>query len=120
MRIKGTRALGAVLAMVASGAAWAPVWDWDNEFASRHWRSTALTWAQNTHPDHPSVSWIQTNFGPPPNEMWCHSSPAPTAADCSEFHDLLDEWLQDFLDTSSVPQGAFNTFPKECTTICTP
>jgi hypothetical protein len=52
--------------------------------------------------------------------MWCHGSPSPTQTDCTTFHTKLNTWLQGFLDTTDVPQGAFDTFPKECTSICTP
>ena len=120
MRIGGAKRFGLVLAMVGSGVAFASNWDWDHEVQGRHWRSSTLYWAQNSHPDHPSLTWIQTNFDPPPHEMWCHASPNPRAGDCSELHARLEEWLQDFLDTDSVPQGAFNAFPKECMSLCTP
>ena len=120
MRVIGARVVGVVLGLAASGAALAAAWDWPTEFQSRHWRSSTQTWAQNAHPDHPSVTWIQATFYPPPHEMWCHSGPSPRSADCTEFHELLNEWLEDYLDTSSVPSGAFNTFPKECASICTP
>jgi hypothetical protein len=119
MRV-GAKLVGVVVSVAASGAAFASSWDWTMDFQSRHWRSSTLAWAQNSHPDHPTTTWIQTNFYPPPHEMWCHSSPSPRSADCTEFHELLNEWLQDYLDTDSVPQGAFNTFPKECTSVCTP
>ena len=120
MRIGGASVFGVMFATVTSGVAWATTWDWTDDFASRHWRTSTLAWAQNTDPDHPSATWIQATFYPPPHEMWCHGSPSPRAADCTEFHDLLNEWLQDYLETDTVPQGAFNTFPKECTSICTP
>ena len=120
MRIDGAKWVGVLLAGGVSGAAFATQWDWSTEFKSRHWRSSTLYWAQDTHPDHPSLSWIQANFYPPPHEMWCHSGPSPRAADCTEYHELLNEWLQDYLETDSVPSGAFNSFPKECTSTCTP
>ena len=120
MRIDGARVFGLTLVALVGGAAFASGWDWSTEFQDRHWRSSTLYWAQDSHPDHPSLSWIQSNFDPPPHELWCHSSPSPRGRDCTEFHALLDEWLQDFLDTDSVPQGAFNTFPKECLSTCTP
>ena len=105
---------------VASGAAFASGWDWGMDFQSRHWRSSTVTWAQNMDPDHPTSTWIQATFYPPPHEMWCHSAPAPKSADCTEFHELLNEWLQDYLETDAVPSSAFSNFPKECTSICTP
>ena len=119
MRINGARVLGLTVTMVG-GTAFASGWDWSAEFQGRHWRSSTVTWAQNADPDHPSGTWIQATFYPPPHEMWCHSGPSPRSADCTEFHALLDEWLQDYLETDTVPQAAFNTFPKECTSICTP
>ena len=118
MRVDRVMVLGLVVA--ASGAASATGWDWPNEFQSRHWRTASQSWAQNIHPDRPSVTWIQANFYPPPHEMWCQTSPSPRSADCTEFHARLDEWLQDYLDTDTVPSQAFSTFPKECTSICTP
>jgi len=120
MRIDGAKLVGVVVAAVASGAAFASSWDWTMDLKSRHWRTSTLSWAQNSHPDHPSMGWIQATFVAPPHEMWCHSSPAAKTSDCTEFHELLDEWLQDYLDTDSVPQGAFNSFPKECLSTCTP
>ena len=120
MRIKGARVLGLVIGATAGGSAFAGAWDWTMEFQSRHWRSSTLTWAQNVDPDHPSATWIQANFYPPPHEMWCHAGPSPRTADCTEYHELLNEWLQDYLETDSVPSGAFNSFPKECTSTCTP
>jgi hypothetical protein len=118
MRVDRAMVLGFLLA--TSGAAFATQWDWPTEFQSRHWRSSALTWAQNVDPDHPSASWIQANFYPPPDEMWCHASPSPRSGDCTEFHALLNEWLQDYLETDTVSQRAFSTFPKECSSVCTP
>jgi hypothetical protein len=120
MRMNYVRVLGVGVAILASGSAFATTWDWNMEFQNRHWRTASLTWAQNVDPDHPSTSWIQANFYPPPEEMWCHSSPSPRTADCTEFHALLNEWLQDYLEVDTVPQKAFSTFPKECTSICTP
>jgi hypothetical protein len=118
MRVDRVMVLGFVVA--ASGAAYATGWDWSMDLQSRHWRTASQSWAQTVHPDHPSVTWIQANFYPPPHEMWCHTSPAPRSADCTEFHTRLNAWLQDYLVTDAVPQKAFDTFPKECTSICTP
>jgi hypothetical protein len=120
MRIDGAKVFGMVFALVASGVAAAATWDWELDFQTRHWRSSTLTWAQNIHPDRPSATWIQATFYPPPHEMWCHGSPSPRSADCTEFHELLNEWLEEYLETDSVPQSAFSSFPKECVSSCTP
>jgi hypothetical protein len=123
MHIEGVRAFALGLGLFASGTALAAsMWDWDDDFQSRHWRSATLTWAQNTHPSHPSLSWIQSNNPPPVHEMWCHysQSQAPTPADCAIFSDRLETWLADFLDTTHVPESAFASFPKECQSICVP
>jgi hypothetical protein len=120
MRFEGVRVLVMIGGLLASGAALASIWDWDVEFTSRHWRSATLAWAQDTHPAHPSLSWIQNNNPAPPHEMWCHYSESPASADCTTFHTKLNTWLQGFLDTQNVPQGAFDTFPKECASICIP
>jgi hypothetical protein len=120
MRMVGAKVVGVVLAAVAAGTAYAAMWDWTMEVQSRHWRTASLNWARNIHPAHPSTSWIQSNYIPPAHEIWCHNAPSPTAADCDEFSMRLEEWLQDFLDVSDVPESAFNTFPKECASVCTP
>ena len=118
MRVNRAMVLGFMVA--SSGAAFASGWDWGMDLQSRHWRTASQTWAQNIRSDRPSVTWIQANFYPPPHEMWCHTSPSPRSSDCTEFHSRLNAWLQDYLATDSVPSTAFDAFPKECTSICTP
>ena len=113
--------MGVVVAgLAASGVAWAVGWDWDVEFASRHWRSASLTWAQNIHPDHPTLQWIQDNNPPPAHEMWCeyNGNPAPTQNDCSTHHTKLVNWLKNYLNTQNPPQGAIDSYPNECSSIC--
>jgi hypothetical protein len=115
-----TRALAMTLGLLASGSAWALWWDWDEEFTSRHWRTNTLTWAQDIRSDHPTLVYIQANYSPPAHEMWCHHAQAPAAIDCATFHNKLDAWLQVYLNTQNVPQAAFDAFPKECASNCTP
>ncbi len=120
MRIDGAKAFGITLTLLAGGTAFASVWDWPMEVQSRHWKSPTLQWAQNTHPDHPSVSLDPVELRAAHARDVVPRLAAPTSADCTEFHNRLNTWLQDYLDISNVPQGAFDTFPKECTSICRP
>ncbi len=91
-------------------------WEWDEEFASRHWRTATLNWASDVHPNHPSHATIIATMAPTPEEMWCHGPPSPTPDDLDIWKDLKDEWLRDFLDlgpNDPIP-GGLPPFPKEC------
>jgi hypothetical protein len=121
MAIDRVCTLGLVMGLLTSGMAFAAgTWDWELEFTSRHWRNATLTWAKNVHPSHPSTTWIQANVAPPAHEMWCHYTGTPTVADCNTYYDKLEVWLQDYLDTDTVPMSAFTSFPKECASACVP
>jgi hypothetical protein len=114
MRIERPLAVTALLAIPTF--AWANVgWDWDEDFASRHWRTESLQWASDIREDHLSALDLVTYVAPPAHEMWCHSNIQPTQADFDIFHDRLGEWLHVYLDIPMNEQlPAMPPFPHEC------
>jgi len=105
-------ALALPLAAQAGGG-----WDWDNKFQARHWRAATLQWAQQTHPDHPSYTYLQDHYDPPAEELWCHDPGTPDPIDYQTHSQILTGWLHYFLaipPQNPLPQG-LPAWPPECT-----
>ncbi|MFT5685805.1 MAG: hypothetical protein ACI8RZ_006759 [Myxococcota bacterium] len=96
-------------------------WEWGDEVANREWNQASLSWAEGSHPNHPSQILLLTTTAPPPREMWCTDNSAPTETDCDIFDTLLEDWTQDFLgipDPGYAPNAVLIAFPSECNSIC--
>lgn len=112
--------VGIILAIVISTVSLsAYAWEWPEEQSLREWRTMTLNWASDIHPDSPTHSELLQET-PPPRELWCIESPAPTQSDCAIFRNKLAAWLRVFLE---IPQedpvdDIDPDFPKECSSIC--
>ncbi len=117
--MRTSRTIAATFLALFSSVAFAAPWDWDEEGGSRFWRSASLWWAQDIHPQHPSISWIDQNVEPPPREMWCmHQGTPPSQTDCDIHHGLVEDWAEAYTGTY-VPWQDLD-YPRECPSSCYP
>ena len=96
-------------------------WDWGIETLTRDWRESSLAWAREAHPVEPSPLVLLATTAPPPREIWCTGTTAPTQTDCNIHHGLLEDWTHNYLgltEAERVPFTLLNNFPSEGAASC--
>lgn len=111
----------AVSAFALSGSAAVAAangWDWDEEIQFRIWRTATLQWAQDLHPQHPTISYLANAVNPPPRELWCADPGTPTYADCEEHKARLELWAENTFGYFTPAEDL--DWPRECPSSCYP
>ena len=91
---------------------------WTDVDEISQWNDDTLLWAQDVHPNTPSVVTIEAVAPSPPEELWCIDP--EVEEDCEIWEDLLSIWLHQFLgiDENEALPVNLPLYPKLCPSTC--
>lgn len=103
----------------AQAGDWTEGWTWLAD-AEAPWDQPTLLWAQQLHPQHPSLTVLANEFSAPPSEPWCIGAPMPSPLECGIYKESVYDWMYDFLEipySQPLPQNR-PPMPQACPSAC--